>query len=70
MIEGAGSLRFQFKAMHALGPGGNVWWQDFYCDMTAEACVSGTIDLTHASFADKRTDLIPAKSCAGLDIHL
>jgi hypothetical protein len=70
MIESAGSLRFLFKAVHALASGGNIRWQDFYCYITAEACVSGTIDLAHTSFANKRTDLIPAKTCAGLDIHL
>ena len=65
MIDCGHGHRFVAQALPRLGIGGGVGREQFDRDPPIEAWVVGAIDLTHASRADGRENLIAAEAGAG-----
>jgi hypothetical protein len=70
MIEGGDGSRLAFEASPRLRRVGEVGRKDLDGDITREACVSGKINVPHATRAQLRQDLVGAKSGAGGQAHV
>ena len=69
MIERRQHLRFALEAGQTFGVAGKGVWEHLDRHLPVKARVSGSIDLTHAAFADLGGHFIRAKGGARLQRH-
>src|ERR1043165_5093371 len=69
MFELGKGPRLALKAAPALRISGEIGRKDLQRDVAAEACVTRTPDLAHATGADARSDLVRAEPRSRRDDH-
>jgi hypothetical protein len=65
MREGGDRLRFSLETLAAFGVGPERCRQNFQRDASPEPGIVGFVDLTHATRAEQRPDLVSAETRAG-----
>jgi hypothetical protein len=64
MLQTGEQSCFALEACNPLGIARHLFGQDLDCDLAAQLCVTGAIDLTHAALAQLRGDLVVTEGLA------
>src|SRR5262245_14315193 len=70
MIQGSSRASFLLEAGTARGVAGQIGWQYFESDITGEPAIAGAVDLSHATKANGREDLIRSQASSGRQRHI